>query len=691
MARIPQYVSHAATSGRVYINDRARPQGLDLSGLNRAAGAAMDTADELRVAQERARVQLEHDEAVMTATNTLSEAQMTWAERLANAKNSAPADAAGFTAQALADFDKWSEEKTKDLGEAPKKIVQARLQEMRTRLHAEAFNFEAGQRNKALVGQYADGLEVDRRAVMANPAGFPDVMARRVASAQALSLPEETRKKLADAARESLAADAANALIDINAAAFLERAGARSAKGAKGKQGGRSEEDRISSDLLLSSMKPEDLRRSIDRASMIVTQQEAAAQAERDRAERRAELYANRKEREASRAFNILHAMQLDGRVIDTSSPSVAKAMKDMEGTPYADAFREAAQESTRRAAAAMQPLSVQQAQLDALKARRNVSTSPELEKEIERREKVLSSVQSAYKEEPLRANVEYGLVPQLAPMDVSSTDNMLQAIPGRLQQAEVAKGQTGRDQSFLTNDEAKVYRDRLMSLPPAQRAAEVAKLSPAVPAKTLQALARQMYPSGDEGRIMAAALDGASDQTTRGRYTSELVFKGGEALKTKTIKEEKTPVDGWMGRIGEITAQAFRNPREAEFVAQKARLILAGLVAEGASGSRDDVSRAIGFAVHGGIREFNGDRIPLPAGMTPSQAKDRLKTMTPQDLGIKGDSVYISRKPMPVAEFLSSLPDARLVYLDRGEYAVAAGGTFVSDEQGNEIVVRLP
>lgn len=691
MPRIRQYVSQAQSTARV--NTRAQPMGLDLSGVMRAADAAGDYSQQLQQAQDRARVQLEHDEAVMTATNAYSEAQMTWTERLTQAKTKAPADAAGFTSQTLADFDAWTEDKVRDMPEAPKKILQANLRQMRLKLHADSFQFETSQRNKALVDQFGEGLEADRRAVMADPNAFADTLARRRAAAESLSLPAETRGKLADHAREALASDAANALIDLNAGAFLERAGARAAKGAKGKQGSRTE-DRISSDVLLSSMRPDDLRRSIDRASMIVSQQEAAAAAEAARRQQQAEAAAARRDRAAAQGWSVLSGYLQAGMTPNASSPSIQAAMKAVEGTPYAQAYRDMLGELPQRQAAAVQPLTVQQQQLDALVTQRNVKgASPELDAEIKRREQVLAAGRKAFADEPLSAAAQFGHYSEVAPLDTSSLDAMLQGSPMRVQQAEIAAQYAGRPVSPFTTTEGRMIGERLGQLQPAQKAEQIAKMAAVVPPQQLQALARDV---DKQDKPLALALAAGADRTTQGRTTAELILRGAQIMADAGQKAgqrgdvKRQELTASLRKLLDGTDPTARLPIPASArndIIEAAVMIDAGL---NATGSYSGPERALRLALHGDIVEHNGQRIVQPAGVDVAQRLNaypeaRVTAQTPDGY------VYIpGGRPMGVPEFLANLPAAQLEPAGLGRYYVRSGGGLVMNRERAPIVVDL-
>lgn len=413
--------------------------------------------------------------------------------------------------------------------------------------------------------------------------------------------------------------------------------------------------------------------------------------------EQKRELAAQRAQREAERLmsraraeFESFQALADKGGMLDPAY--VDRVAAATAGTPYQAGVQALAKLAAENGGLAAQPIPAQQATLDAIDARiAQGGRSPELDKRRQQVSKVLEGSRSDLQRGGLRAALERGVIENLRPLNMTGgIEGVAQQLQQRVTDAQRAGQWAGAAVSPLTSEEAQTLAKFLSSQPANQRGTSVAAMTAVIPPQQAQALARQIYPSGERGKVYAAAIDAARDKTTAGRYTSELIFKGGEALEARTIKEEKTPVDGWRGRIGDLVGAAFRNPQEAAFISEKARLILAGLVAEGASGTEADVSQAVRLAVHGSIRDFNGVRVPIPAGMTPRDVQSRLRSMTAQDLGLSGDSVYVSGRAIPAPEFLAGLPEAKLTYLDRGEYAIQAGGTFVSDGKGNAVVVRL-
>lgn len=705
------YISQEASRGRALNTSRVTPQGVDMSGLvsgvaragqelQRQGEEKQRAADQLAEVQRREAESLRIDEARMGVERTMSEGAAKWTERMAQAQTEAPKSAAGFTGGLLKEFDTWSNQQAEATQDPNgKKMLAANLMKMRQHLHAEAFKFEVTQRRTALVEDYAQGVNDELSAVLVDPSLWAGAVARKRALVETLDLAPGAREKMARDATERLSAAAATGIINQpgGAEAFLAMTGARSAKGAKGKGGssGPDAAERVSTNPILSSMTPQALQSSIDRASMLVAQQEAARQAEAIRAQHAAEAAAARRERNAAQGFEVLSRYALEGRKVDETLPSIQMALKAIAGHPYAQAYKDMLASAPQGRAAAMLSVPEQKAQLDALYQRRNTQgTGKELDTEIKRRETVLASIERDTKEDPMAAAVSIGWVDRLPPLQFGQgTDALMAQLPPHIEAAKEVSRKLGRTVSPLSAEVTREVFTRISTMPAPQRAQTLATLAQSMPPEQAQALAAQLdgQSKSDQNRGFAAALQAGADRTTQGRYTSEVILKGMQALQDKTIKEEKTPVDGWSGRIAKITGDVYRNPREAEFIAAKARFILAGKVAEGASGSERDVSEAVTLAAGGYIREHNGQRIPLPTGMDSlSTFRDRLKATKPEALGLPDGKVYVNGQAMDAAAFLSALPDAKLTYWTRGKYFVQAGGSFAAKADGNPVVIEV-
>lgn len=404
-----------------------------------------------------------------------------------------------------------------------------------------------------------------------------------------------------------------------------------------------------------------------------------------------AEILAQRAQRQSDEAFKVLSGWALQGKQAD---PSAAAAMIAKLTPTAAAAYRAMAAEITARTAVAMLPLDTQAQQLDQLKARAVAGTSVELENEIKRREQVLTQARKDYGDDPLRAANERGVITSpLRPLNTSSLDAIAADLVERAGQAQEVATITRRPVSPLLSEEATKLGGILQALPVSQRAERLSQIAAVLPASQAQALAQQMYAGQTEnGKALGLALALGTARTTAGRTTAELALKGAEAIKGKTIKEERAAVDGWRGQINTQLAAVFPNPQQAEMYGEAARLILAGLVAEGAGGTASDAKQAVRLAIGGNLVEHNGARIPVPAGMGAEDVRRRTETMKPTDLApqLPDGRVYVNRMPMDPAAFLAGLPDARLQYAGRGRYHVVTGGTLAANAQGAPIVIEV-
>lgn len=699
MPKLQQYVSQEASRGRVLNSSRVSPQGVDVSGLARGVTDVANTYTALAQAQEREAEKLKLDEARIGVERTMSEGAALWTERMANAQTKAPKDAAGFTDGLLRDFDAWSIEQA-GANQDPngKKLLESNLTKMRQHIHAEAFKFEITQRKTALVDNYSQGVNDELSAVLVDPSQWAGAVARKRGLAQSLDLAPGIREKLERDAVERLSAAAGEGILKQpgGAQAILDLTGASSPKGRKGREGATTPDaaERVASNPILSSMTPQALQGLIDKASGLVAQQQAA----QDAAMLRAAAEQDRRLKHAEAEFKVFQAMTDKGTAL--APGYIESALQATAGTPYQTGIRAMAQQAQETGGFARLPASQQRQALAAVDAEiAQNGRSPALDKRREALEKVVRGTEADLKAEPLTAGLQRGVIASFQPIQFGGgIEGLLPQVQQRTQQAAAVGQWAGRPVSPFTSDETRDLFTRIASQPAAQRSQTLAALSQSMPPDQAQALAAQLdsQSKSDQNRGFAAALQAGADRTTAGRYTSEIILKGMQALQDKTIKEEKTPVDGWRGKIAKITGEVYRNPREAEFMADKARFILAGKVAEGASGSERDVTEAINLAAGGIVREHNGQRIPLPVSVeTPSQFRDRLKALKPEQLSLPDGKVYVNTgaavQAMPAAEFLATLPDAKLTYWKRGMYFVQAGGTFAAKADGNPVVIEVP
>lgn len=409
------------------------------------------------------------------------------------------------------------------------------------------------------------------------------------------------------------------------------------------------------------------------------------------------ELRAQRVQREQERRMNnaqaefqTFQALADKGTVLDPAY--IDRVSQATAGTPYQSGVIALAKQAKETGGLAAQPLNVQRqllTEVDSLIAKKG--RTPELDKRREQLQKVVTGSEQDMQRDPLRAGLERGVITSLPPLNLQGgVQGLVQQLGERVVQADRVKTWAGRPVSPLTAEESQSLGQMLKGLPVEQRASGIAMIAATMPPQQTQALAAQI---DAQDRPLAIALALGASRTTFDRPTSELVLKGAQALKDKTIKEEKTPVDGWKARINAATSAVFLNPQQAEMTSEAARYILAGKVAEGASGSESDVKAAIRLAVGGTLEDRNGSRIVLPAGVERQAFDKRLKAYPAQELAtqLPDGKVYVRGQPMELAQFLTSLPDAQLSTVGRGRYVVKAGGSLAANANAQPIVIEVP
>lgn len=401
-----------------------------------------------------------------------------------------------------------------------------------------------------------------------------------------------------------------------------------------------------------------------------------------------AEIVAQRVQRQSDEAFGILQGWALQGKAAD---PSAAQQLIGRLTPTAAAAYRAVAAEIPARTAAAMLPLDAQAQQLDALKARAVQGTSVELEREIKRREEVLTQSRKDYAEDPLRAANERGVITTpLQPLNTSSIDTIAAGLAQRAAQAQEVSAITRRPVSPLLASEAQQFGAMLGNLPVAERGRRIAQLAETLPAPMMLALAQQVGGEDkDARRSLALEMQFGADKTVSGRYRSELVARGAQVIKDKGIKEDTAAEFGLRAQIAKEVGDALP-PRWRDDAIEAARLMYLGQQAEGISPSVQGVVR---LAAGGDLVEHNGRRIPIPAGMDGGQFRDRLKAY-PVDAIAKqapGGAVLLpGGKSMPVDQFLQALPDAMLEPVAPGRFGVRAGGGIVMSPSGRPIIVEV-
>ena len=689
---VPQYISQARPQG--VVRPANIPGAVDVGGLvsglanassivsNQAARDANE-AERIKAQQEHEARQLAEGEAKVAVANAVSEAQSNWTERLTTAMQSAPADAPNFTANTLKEFDAFAEQAVAKVPELGQQAMRERLAGIRNQIHGRAFQFETDARNAKIGGDYNAGLELDRNTVSADPSQYNQLLANRLSLLQGLGLGAETTAKMAEATRHDMAKSAAEGMVSRSPETFLKRTGM--AGGKTGKDGQPLPTDpakaaeAVQNDPVIRNLKPEVLTSLVERATMLSITRQNQIAAEQERARARAEAAANNAFREATTAFTVMDGALSAGRKIDMTNPQNRLLIEQINRVPaYKAAFAANLEYAQKNTAVAMLPIPQQEAALNALYAQRNVNgTSPGLEKEIARVEKVASESKSAYKAEPLKAAADYGLIPAVAPLDVTNMDATLQGLKARSQQAMTAGNQAGHAVSPFTAAEADKVSAQLLTLPADQQGTRIAQLTSQMTPQQAQAFALQIDP---KARALSLAMQAGSSMTDEGRTVSGLILRGQQAIKDKAIKEDTSAEFGVRASIAKQVGDTVSGPAR-EAVIDSARYIYLG---KQAAGERVSFEGVVNLTMGGPIVEHNGARLPVPAGV------DLPEVLAKYPASKLPATVYVNGKAITAEAAVRALPGAQLESAGNGRYRVRVGGYLVGDEQRRPVLIDV-
>jgi hypothetical protein len=392
------------------------------------------------------------------------------------------------------------------------------------------------------------------------------------------------------------------------------------------------------------------------------------------RAAQHGEIVASRNERESARAYDTLTGWAMAGKMPDPAANAGLIAKLD---PMRAAAYKEMAAQIPAQTAVALKPMDVQRQELDQLRAQAVKGTSPELEKAIQRREKILSEQEKSYKDEPLRAGAEYGVIDAPAPLDLSSLDGLAQSMAARVEQAKTVQTRTGTAVSPLMSQEASRLGDMLATLPPSQQGQRISQLAGVLPAGMMSALAKQIDP---KNRGLSLAMSAGIDKTSEGRTVGELILRGQQVAKDKGIKEDTSAEFGLKATLAKRVDGVVNGPAR-DAIIDAARFIYLGKQGAGESVSYEG---ALNLAMGGPIVEHNGTKLPVPAGVDlPTVLSNYPTSRVPA-------TVYLNGQPIPGEAAAKALPGAQLEPAGKGKYRVRVGGYLVSDAQRKPVVIDV-
>jgi len=433
MPRIPTFSAQLAPSGTVTPAVGSAP---DLSGLTGGITAAAAKMDALRQHQELQSQQLAQNEARVAIVNTMSQAHSMWTEKLTTAKQQAPDGAPGFTSGVLKDFDTWAKTAVDTAPQLGRQLLQERIAEFRTGVHAQAFDFETRQRQAKLATDFDNGLDTDRRVVWADEKQFPLALANRVSLVRSMPFAGDVRQKLEDKAVQGLAYSAAIGSVERDPDAMLRRLGIEPGKWMPGTPlpDTSAAVEAVKHDPIMSNLAPENLEAVLHRALSLSASRDAAGRAALDKAQK-----------EAEEALKGLQKFVLTGEL---ASPDYqAEVLGKTQLFPQMHAIAQGLfSQSVSGAAFGSRSLPEQRAILTTINAKAGAQgTSPEEQQVIGQAREINRAQEEAYKDNPWSAATRFHRLPATPEMNFDNAEAVPQLVAQRLRLMGDVEARAGR------------------------------------------------------------------------------------------------------------------------------------------------------------------------------------------------------------------------------------------------------
>ena len=396
------------------------------------------------------------------------------------------------------------------------------------------------------------------------------------------------------------------------------------------------------------------------------------------------------REKIAGEVFEKMQDLTMNGQYMDPDS--ITRLVTATDGTAWEKDGLALVASQSQIAGFASLPAAQRTAVLERAKsagADPTVGTNPHAAKILSIMERIDSTAATAAKDNPWSAAQKYGVIKDAPVMDATNPASALAVIKQRMTQIPLVENWTGQKISPLQPVESEALTKAIKSLPIDQQASALGEIGKMVGDPERIAMVSKQINDKDGNMGLAMAYTNA--QTTEGRTTAELILKGAQALRDKTVKIDGMAESGWRATIAKTIRGAFSDQAMEDKYVDSAFLIAA---ANGGS----DIDRAVRLAT-GGIIDFNGSKVPMPYGMTADgqssgekKFKAAISAITPADITAQAPDgmVVLGNTKMPVDQFVKTLPDARLVHAGQGQYNVRAGNGLVTNAAGQRITLKV-
>jgi hypothetical protein len=668
MPVMPTYQQRTEATGTLSANADPGAFGAATAQAGQRLGAAIESVGKtnallLREQQER--------DARAWSGKTVSQATLQWMDTLAKRKQDAPAGAPNFAGTLVDDFDKYANE-TIDNAPTPlaKQYLQQHMNALRTSLGDSAITFEAKARVENRDQQGIESINNWAKVVQQQPGLYGVAM-----NSLRETLPQGAIEgdKLSTHAKATLSAAAASQVLDADPYKMQDYTSkALGDKGFQGKVGVPWIDDAT----------PEQIKTWNNQATTKIRMLEA----EQARA-------IDAREKIAQDTFNAATDLSFKGQYM---SPSyTAQLLEQTKGTRFEQAAREIVDSQKTTAGFASAPATTRTQVLNDWRARGStpgVGTTPEDAKQLEKVATIDAEIQKAAKDNPWQAAQKYAVTTDASVMPINSAQDAIGVIAKRSQTQTTIETWVGRPVSPLQPIEAAALSQQLEKLPPPARAQALGTLGSMLTLPRLVALADQLD-QHDKAQALAMKLGG--DSTTAGRPIGELVLRGAQAIKDKTIKKDDTAIAGWRADIANMVRGTLGDDRAENDAIDAAYYIRAAMENDGTPAPgfslKASTENAVRFAI-GQPMERNGVKTLLPRGMSQGDFDKKLEAFTPDALRkiAPGGTVYVRGQATPIDRVSSSLGRMGMRRDGNGNFIPVSGNAMVTLDPEGRTPLRL-
>jgi len=412
----------------------------------------------------------------------------------------------------------------------------------------------------------------------------------------------------------------------------------------------------------------------------------AAIATRRSALENRAAAAADRRDRQAERAWNEIQQIERDGVPIDPKW--LAPKLTALKGTPLEAQATDLLRGVVESAGLGTKTLpeqdrAIQSLQADILANGNTPDRSRRLQKAVTIRDAQLADI----RKDPWEASLRRMDIDAIPPIRTDSLEGLATSLAQRLELAPTIERRAGRAVSPLRPDEVEGVVGVLKALPIPQQSAWLGRMQSLVGPASMRAFAAQAKDK-DNALGIAAAL-AAEDQSEAGRKVGQLYLAGRKAKTDKLVKVDERPEWGDEASIRKLVRGAFATPDAENDATEAALNVYLGMKAEGISPSYEAAVRA----TTGSITEHNGAKFVMPRGWDESRTKRAIgridQALIEQAAGTT-EPLFLGGLRISAGNVAESIRQAKLRPYGNNRYRVQLGESFVTVDGNRPLIISL-